>query len=78
MIYPMQQLMDYDFLMKHFYNVHTSTTADRELMNAKNLLSKDLTLEKEDAPQILSITPIPRKVTKTVKKMKMWLQWDRN
>ena len=53
MIYPMQQLMDYDFLMKHFYNVHTSTTADRELMNAKNLLSKDLTLEKEDAPQIL-------------------------
>ena len=53
MIYLMQQLMDYDFLMKHFYNVHTSTTADRELMNAKNLLSKDLTLEKEDAPQIL-------------------------
>ena len=47
MIYPMQQLMDYDFLMKHFYNVHTSTTADRELMNAKNLLSKDLTLKRK-------------------------------
>ncbi len=48
--YPLQQLMDYDFLMKHFYNVHTSTTADRKLMNAENLLSKDITLQKEDSP----------------------------
>ena len=50
--------MDYDFLMKHFYNVHTSTTADRSLMNAENLLSKDITLKKEESsdiqnPQIL-------------------------
>ncbi len=56
--YPLQQLMDYDFLMKHFYNVHTSTTADRKLMNAEKLLSKDITLQKEDPsdpqkPQIL-------------------------
>ncbi len=48
--YPLQQLMDYDFLMKHFYNVHTSTTADRKLMNAENLLSKDITLQKEEPP----------------------------
>lgn len=48
--YPLQQLMDYDFLMKHFYNVHTSTTADRKLMNAENLLSKDITLQKENPP----------------------------
>lgn len=56
--YPLQKLMDYDFLMKHFYNVHTSTTADRQLMNAENLLSKDITLQKEETlnpqtPQIL-------------------------
>ena len=48
--YPLQKLMDYDFLMKHFYNVHTSTTADRQLMNAENLLSKDITLQKEETP----------------------------
>ena len=52
--YVMEQLMDYDFLMKHFYSVHTSTTAGRELMNAKVLLEKDLTLEKDSSkPQIL-------------------------
>lgn len=56
--YSRWQLMDYDFLMKHFYNVHTSTTADRSLMNAENLLSKDITLKKEESsdiqnPQIL-------------------------
>ncbi len=46
--YPLQKLMDYDFLMKHFYNVHTSTTADRQLMNAENLLSKDITLQRRN------------------------------
>ncbi len=52
--YVMEQLADYDFLMKNFYNVHTSTTAGRDLMNAENLLSRDLTIEKEgDGPQIL-------------------------
>lgn len=52
--YVMEQLMDYDFLMKHFYSVHTSTTAGRELMNAKVLLEKNLTLEKDSSkPQIL-------------------------
>ena len=75
MIYPMQQLMDYDFLMKHFYNVHTSTTADRELMNAKNLLSKDLTLEKEDAPQILIYHTHSQESYKNSKKDE---KWDRN
>lgn len=53
-IYSLEQLADYDFLMKNFYNVHTSTTADRQLMNAKNLLGKDLSLSREaEGPQIL-------------------------
>lgn len=52
--YVMEQLADYDFLMKHFYSVHTSTTATREEMDAKLLLGKDLSIEKDSSkPQIL-------------------------
>ncbi len=52
--YMMEQLMDYDFLMKHFYSVHSSTTARREEMDAKTLLDMDLSIEKEgEGPQIL-------------------------
>lgn len=52
--YVMEQLADYDFLMKHFYSVHTSTTATRQEMDAKVLLNKDLSIEKDSSkPQIL-------------------------
>lgn len=52
--YVMEQLADYDFLMKNFYSVHTSTTAGRDLMNAGKFLEMDLTLEeKGEGPQIL-------------------------
>lgn len=52
--YRLEQLADYDFLMKNFYNVHTSTTAGRDLMDAERLLSRDLSLKKEEpGPQIL-------------------------
>ena len=52
--YVLEQLEDYDFLMKNFYSVHSSTTASREEMDAAELLGEDLSLEKggED-PQIL-------------------------
>ena len=74
--YPLQKLMDYDFLMKHFYNVHTSTTADRQLMNAENLLSKDITLQKEETPdpqtpQILIYHTHSQETIKTVGLMKL-------
>ncbi len=50
----MAQLQDYDFLMKNFYSVHTSTTAPRDLMKADELLNMDLKLEKDPSlPQIL-------------------------
>lgn len=50
----MEQLADYDFLMKHFFSVHSSTTAGRDEMNAAKLLGEDLSLEKDgDNPQIL-------------------------
>lgn len=52
--YVLEQLMDYDFLIKHFYSVHTSTTAGRDLMNARDLLSRDMTMKGDDTkPQIL-------------------------
>lgn len=52
--YVLEQLMDYDFLMSRFYSVHTSTTAGRELMDAKELLGTDLSMEKDSSvPQIL-------------------------
>lgn len=52
--YVLEQLMDYDFLMQHFYSVHTSTTAGRDLMDAKKFLSKDFSIDKSrEGPQIL-------------------------
>lgn len=53
-VYSMAQLADYDFLMKTFYNIHTSTTAGRDMMSAEKMLGIDLSIEKDSAkPQIL-------------------------
>lgn len=55
--YQLAQLEDYDFLMSHFYSVHTSTTADRQLMDARKLLSRNFQLKEEETggeePEIL-------------------------
>ncbi len=52
--YQLAQLEDYDFLMKHFYSVHTSTTADRQLMDVRKLLKWNFQLKEEkEGPQIL-------------------------
>lgn len=52
--YVMEQLADYDFLMKHFFSVHSSTTASRNEMDAAKLLGEDLSIEKDgESPQIL-------------------------
>ena len=52
--YRREQLADYDFLMKHFYSVHTSTTAGRDLMKADVFLDEDFALEGDNSkPQIL-------------------------
>ena len=48
------QIQDYDYLMKHYYNIHASTTASRDLMDGAQLLGADLTLEQDPSvPQIL-------------------------
>ena len=52
--YVLEQLMDYDFLIKHFYSIHTSTTAGRDLMDAKALLGRDTAMKGDNTkPQIL-------------------------
>lgn len=48
------QIQDYDYLMKHYYNIHASTTASRDLMDGAQLLGADLTLDQDPSvPQIL-------------------------
>lgn len=52
--YRIEQLADYDYMIKHFYSIHTSTTVGRDLMNAEKFLSEDFTLKGEnDKPKIL-------------------------
>ncbi len=53
-LYQLAQLQDYDFLINHFYTVHSSTTAKREEMDASVLTGMDLSIEKDPSvPQIL-------------------------
>ena len=53
-MYQLAQLQDYDFLIKHFYTVHSSTTARREEMDAAVLTGMDLSMKKDQSvPQIL-------------------------
>ena len=53
-MYQLVQLQDYDFLIKHFYTVHSSTTAKREEMDAAVLTGMDLSMKKDPSvPQIL-------------------------
>ncbi|MEG2297302.1 MAG: stage II sporulation protein P [Clostridium sp.] len=48
------QLADYDFLMKHFYTVHPTTTAGRDVMKAETFLAEDFSLKGDPRqPQIL-------------------------
>lgn len=48
------RLQDYDYLMKQYFSVHASTTADRSLMKAEKLLGTDVRLAKNpEVPQIL-------------------------
>lgn len=52
--YALEQLADYDFLMKQFYNIHPSTTIGRDQIDAAAMLEKDMTLQGgNDKPQIL-------------------------
>jgi stage II sporulation protein P len=48
-----EKLADYDYLMKEFYAVHPSTTADDTLLTAETFFNMDLSIKQEENPQIL-------------------------
>lgn len=49
-----QKVLDFEYLLNHYYTVDSGTTANEELLDASVLLSKDLRLEQDpDVPQIL-------------------------
>ncbi|MCI6511811.1 MAG: stage II sporulation protein P [Coprococcus catus] len=53
-IYSEKALMDYDFLLGHFYTVDPTTLANSKLINGTDLLQKDLTIDLDGAePKIL-------------------------
>ena len=53
-IYPMESLMDYNFLINNFYIVDSSTASDASLIDGETLLGRDLTIDlKGDDPKIL-------------------------
>lgn len=45
--YRAEKLADYDYLMKHFYIVHSTASAGRDLMQAPEFLRMDFSLSKE-------------------------------
>ncbi|MCD7817858.1 MAG: stage II sporulation protein P [Lachnospiraceae bacterium] len=48
------QLSDFNYLISNYYIIDADTSADEELLNAEELLSIDLSIEKDpDVPQIL-------------------------
>lgn len=54
--YLAEQLADYDYVMKHFYTVHPTAAAGRDMIQAETFLAKDFSLKREadsGKPQIL-------------------------
>ncbi len=53
-VYPIESLLDYDFLMNQFFIVDSSTSCDSSIVHPQTLLNKDLTMDLSgDAPKIL-------------------------
>lgn len=53
-VYGMDKLKNYDFVLKNFYVVPSSTSLTKEKLNLEQIFNVDLTIEKkQDVPQIL-------------------------
>ena len=53
-VYNMEELRDYSFLLNHFYIVDSGTGVTAEQINAQRMLSQNMTIDREvDGPQIL-------------------------
>ena len=53
-IYNLEELSDYEYLLSHFYTVEPTTAVTAQELNAEKLLAEDMTIDKTvDGPQIL-------------------------
>ena len=53
-VHSMEELKNYDFVMKHFYVVDSVTSLTEEILNLDKITKMDLSIEKkDDGPQIL-------------------------
>ncbi len=52
-IKQLKESLSTDFLLKNFYIVDSTTSADPSMFEVKKLLERDMTMEKSDEPQIL-------------------------
>ena len=52
-IKELKETLNTDFLLKNFYIVDSTTSADSSTFQVKKLLEKDMTMEKTEKPQIL-------------------------
>lgn len=52
--FPMDKLLDYDYVLNNFYAIDMTTTIDRERLDVNNLINEKMTLEQDNSkPQIL-------------------------
>ncbi|MFR8840240.1 MAG: hypothetical protein ACLVFV_07025, partial [Clostridium sp.] len=61
--YLAEQLADYDYVMKHFYTVHPTAAAGRDMIQAETFLDRIFLKQETDSgmPRILIYTAIPRR-----------------
>ena len=53
-LHSIEELTDYNFVMKHFYVVANATTLTKEILKLEEIVNMDLTIEKKsEKPQIL-------------------------
>lgn len=53
-IYNLEELSDYEYLLSHFYTVEPTTAVTAQELDAEKLLAEDMTIDKTvDGPQIL-------------------------
>ena len=54
-IYNLEELSDYEYLLSHFYTVEPTTAVTAQELDAEKLLAEDMTIDRTvDGPQILS------------------------
>ena len=47
--FPMDKLLDYDYVLNNFYAIDMTTTIDREHLDVNNLMNEKMTLEQDNS-----------------------------